>query len=304
MNLLVTSGVLAVLSVTLLGPASAWLARVTWLWRAPRAGVLLWQGVGLGALLAGLGAGLALAVLRYHSGFVGGARALLDGAFGGHLLQGLGLYDALGLTLAADLAIVLCVVFTTTTARTVRRRARHRRLLDLVTFQSPDYPGTEFLRDHRAVAYCLPGLRPRIVLSDGTRRLLRDDELWAVIRHEEGHASERHGLVMLPLVGLQNLFRWVPYARHAPTNISLLLEMAADDYSSRRSGRPPLASALIEMATAGYAPSCGLALNGSDVVTRVSRLLDGDSLSKRSAVLATGLGLGSVLLPLSLALLT
>lgn len=304
MSLLVTSALLAALSVTLLGPASAWLSRETWLWRAPRAGVLLWQCVGLGALLSGLGAGLALAVLRYRSGFVGGARALLNGVFGGHLLQGLGLYNALGLTLAADLAIVLCVVFAATTVRTVRRRARHRKLLDLVTFQSPDYPGTEFLRDHRAVAYCLPGLRPRIVLSDGTRSLLRDDELWAVIHHEEGHASERHGLVMLPLVGLQNLFRWVPYARHASTNISLLLEMAADDYSSRRSGRHPLASALVEMASAGYAPSCGLALTGADVVTRVSRLLEETSLSKSCAVLATGLGLGSLLVPISLAFLT
>ena len=53
--------------------------------------------------------------------------------------------------------------------------------------------------DQRAVAYCLPGLRPRIVLSDGTLGLLGRDELSAVIHRERGHAQEHHGQVMLPI---------------------------------------------------------------------------------------------------------
>ena len=108
--------------------------------------VLLWQCTGLAAILSGIGAGLALAVSRYQSGFVGGTRQLVDGIFSGHPLQGLGLYDALGLTLAADLLIVLCVVFGVVTMRTARQRARHRKLLDLVT-----------LRDSRIPGYGVPG---------------------------------------------------------------------------------------------------------------------------------------------------
>ena len=158
----------------------------------------------------------------------------MRGVLSGRPLQGLGLYDALGLTLAADLIIVLCVCFGAVTLRTVRSRARHRRLLDLVTYESLAYPGTEFLVDQRAVAYCLPGVRPRIVLSDGTLALLGHDELWAVIHHERAHATEHHGLVMLPMAGLSKLFGWIPYARLAPECISLLLEMAADDFSARR----------------------------------------------------------------------
>jgi Zn-dependent protease with chaperone function len=302
-NFVVTAALLAGFSLILVGPASSRLARAEWVQRAPRAGVLLWQCVGLGAILSGIGAGMAVAVSRYRAGFTTGTVALVRSIFGGHPLQGLGLYDALGLTLAADLAIVLGVVFVVTTVRAVRRRARHRKLLDLLTYESPDYPGTEFLADQRAIAYCLPGLRPRIVLSDGTLALLGREELWAVINHERGHAHEHHGLVMLPMVGVRQLFGWVPYARHAPTNISSLLEMAADDFSSRRSGSRPLAAALIEMSTTGWAPSCGFAAAGSGIAVRVSRLLSKRRTSKWTAGLAAALGIGAVVVPICAALL-
>jgi hypothetical protein len=298
LNLVVTAVLLAGLSISLLGPVSSALSRASWVERAPRAAVFLWQGIGLGAIFSGIGAGLALAVSRYRSGLGGGTRQLIDGIFNGHALHGLGLYSALGLTLAADLLIVLCAVLGVVMMRTVRMRARHRKLLDLVTYEAPDFPGTEFLADERAVAYCLPGLRPRIVLSDGTRQLLAGDQLWAVIHHERGHAHEHHGLVMFPMLGLRTALGWMPYARLAPTSMALLLEMAADDFSSQRTGRYPLAAALVEMSSAGWAPSCGFGLTGSGVVSRVSRLTSERPTSKRAASLAFGLGIGALLVPL------
>ena len=49
-----------------------------------------------------------------------------------------------GLTLAADLAIVLCVVFGVVTMRTVRQRARGTESCSIWShYESPDYPGTE-----------------------------------------------------------------------------------------------------------------------------------------------------------------
>ena len=72
MNLVVTAGLLAAFSLLALGPASKWLARARWIQGAPRCGVLLWQCLGLGAILSGIGAGLALAVSRYHAGLAGG----------------------------------------------------------------------------------------------------------------------------------------------------------------------------------------------------------------------------------------
>ena len=303
MKLVVSAFLLAGLSISLLGPVSSWLSRAAWVERAPRAAVFLWQCIGLGAIFSGIGAGVALAVSRYHAGLVGGTRQLIDGILSGHALRGLGLYDALGLTLAADLLIVLCIVMGAVALRTARMRARHRKLLDLVTYEAPEYPGTEFLADARAVAYCLPGLRPRIVLSDGTRQLLGGEQLWAVIHHERGHAHEHHGLVMFPMLGLKKALGWIPYARLAPTSMALLLEMAADDFSSRRTGRYPLAAALVEMSSAGWAPSCGLSLTGSGVVARVSRLTSGRPTSRRVASLAFGLGIGALLAPLCAAAL-
>ncbi len=298
MKLVICAVLLGSFSVALLGPVSAWLSGALWIRRAPRSGVLLWQCIGLGAIVSGIGAGLALAVSRYRSGYASGFRQLVESVFSGHPLQGLGLYDALGLTLAADLLIVLVVVFGVMAMRTVRLRARHRRLLDLVAHEAAAYPGTEFLADPNAIAYCLPGLRARIVLSEGTLTLLQPEQVRAVIEHERGHAHEHHGLVMLPMAGLRNGFGWIPYAKHAPENIALLLEMAADDYSSRRCGDRSLAAALVEMATYGRVPSCALAASGSDIFARVSRLLDRDRSSANLAILTVGCGLGVLLLPL------
>ena len=91
-------------------------------------------------------------------------------------------------------------------------------------------------------------------MSEGTLRLLGPTEIAAVIEHERGHVHERHGLVMLPMLGLKNLFRWIPYARLAPREISTLLEMSADDYSARRFDPLTLAGALVDMAASGCAP--------------------------------------------------
>jgi Zn-dependent protease with chaperone function len=256
--------------------------------------VLCWQSIGLSAIAAGIGAGLSVAVARYQVGFAGGVSELVGSLFSGHPLQGLGLYDALALTLAADLGIVLIVIFGSLMVRTIRSRARHRRLLDLVAHQSAVYPGTDLISDSRTVAYCVPGLHPRIVLSEGTLRLLGPTEIAAVIEHERGHVQERHGLVMLPMLGLKNLFRWIPYARLAPREIAALLEMSADDYSARRFDPLTLAGALVDMAASGCAPRCALSAAGSDVPRRVSRLLSDSRNSKRTAV-ASGLLAGAVL---------
>ena len=190
--------------------------------------------IGISATLATIGAGLCVATERFHAGFVGGVGELGEGIVGGHPLQGLGLPDALGLTLAADVGVVLVSVVGVVVVRTVLARARHRRLLNLLAAPSLSRAGTLTLDHPSPVAYCLPGIRPRIVISSGTQRLLDQAQLAAVIEHERGHAHERHGLVMLPMTSLTEPFRWIPYARLAPRAVAGLLEMAADDHAARR----------------------------------------------------------------------
>jgi len=302
-SIFVAAAVLMMMAFALLGPVSARLAQSSWVTRAPRSAVVLWQSIGLSAIASGIGAGLAVAVSRYHAGFAPGMRELVISLVSGHPLLGLGLPDALGLTLAADLLIVLFVVFGSLMARTVRSRARHRRLLNLLARESPQYPGTELIEDIRPVAYCLPGRRPRIVMSDGALQLLSSREARAVIGHEQGHAHEHHGLVMLPMVGLQKLFAWVPYARLAPVEIASLLEMSADDYSSRRNDPRHLAAALVLMATSGHVPSCALGAASAAIPIRVERLLHTSRNSKMTAV-ATGCIAGAIIsAPLALIVL-
>jgi Zn-dependent protease with chaperone function len=224
---------------------------------------------------------------------------LLDGAMSGHPLRGLGLPDALGLTLAADLGVFLVTLASAVTVRTLRARARHRRLLNLLSTQSLAPSGTVLLDHPSAVAYCLPGIRPRIVISVGTVNLLSEAELAAVIAHEEGHAHERHGLVMLPMTGLSDLFRWIPYAQLAPRAVAGLLEMAADDHAARRHAPASLATALASLATSGAPPRCAFGIASGGAIGRVHRLLDPKRASK-GAALATGLLAGlTVAVPLA-----
>ena len=304
MSLLVAAGLLAALSVALLGPFSKWLSQAAWVSQAPRAAVLCWQCIGLSAIAAGIGAGLSVAVARYRVGI----RRRRQGARWQPLQwpppPGPG---PLRRTRADS-----------------RGRLRNRAGLHLRLADDPDgpiegaapppsgsrrtsirrLPGTDLISDSRTVAYCVPGLHPRIVLSEGTLRLLGPTEIAAVIEHERGHVQERHGLVMLPMLGLKNLFRWVPYARLAPREIATLLEMSADDYSARRYDPLTLAGALVDMAASGCAPRCALSAAGSDVPRRVSRLLSNSRNSKKTAV-ASGLLAGAVLvLPLAVVALS
>ncbi len=302
MNLYLVAGILSAFVVLLVWPLSTWLARASWVTRSPRAAVALWHSIGLSATLATIGAGLCVATERFHAGFAGGVGELTEGIFGGHPLQGLGLPDALGLTLAADVGVVLVSVVGVVMARTALARARHRRLLTLLANPSRTRSGTLTLDHPSPVAYCLPGVRPRIVISSGTMRLLDPAQLAAVIEHERGHAHERHGLIMLPMTSLTEPFRWVPFARLAPLAVADLLEMAADDHAARLHTPSSLASALVALSTSGAPPRCALAFASHGVDARVHRLLGAGRISRTVSAGVGLLCLASVATPLGLLL--
>jgi Zn-dependent protease with chaperone function len=131
--------------------------------------------------------------------------------------------------------------------------------------------------------------------------LLSPERITAVIEHERGHAQEHHGLVMLPMLGITNVFGWIPYARLAPREIAALLEMSADDFSARRGDPHTLASALLDMATSGWTPSCALSAADSDVPNRVRRLLSGSRTSKKAATFTALLAVATLAAPLLVA---
>ena len=276
----------ALLAVVLLGPVAPLLARARWPQRAPWSAVVLWQAVGIAGALAAIGFGISITVAPMHTGLLPGVTRLANQALAGNPLRDLGLSGALGLTLATDVCTVLLMGLAVTMIRTTAARSRHRQLLDLVGRPISHESGALVLEDSRAAAYYLPGLRPRIVVSTGTLDLLDENELGAVLAHERGHAHGRHGIIMLPLASMDALLRWMPYARHARAEVAMLLEMAADDYATKRIDSCHLAGALIEMATSGVAPGCTLAAGTTAVTIRVKRLLNPTRNSRIAATFA------------------
>jgi Zn-dependent protease with chaperone function len=280
---MIVATVLALMAVVMFGPAGVWLDRSRWPLRAPRAAIALWQAIGINGALASIGTGIALAVQPLHKGLIPGLGDLIGVATGTRTAPVNGLDEACGLTLAAIVVAVLVAGLAITTVRTIATRRRHRILLDLVSVPAAQLPGTVLLRDPGVTAYCIPGVRPRIVVSDGAVELLDRGELTAVVDHERGHLHEHHDLALLPFSSMIEMLDWMPYVARAPRAVANLLEMAADDYAIRNNDRRVLASAVVNMAASGATPSCAFAVTGGSLSHRVERLVTPRPLTRLGA---------------------
>jgi Zn-dependent protease with chaperone function len=264
------------------------LAQASWPRRSPAAGILLWQALGLAGGLAAVGTRVSLGLPGNHLGV---ARSLLHlGAiFPGAAFRfpvAFGVVNALPamllvfrlICLAAGMFLLasLCWVLIAASAAALHARRRQRVLLALLAHGDPKVPGALVVDYPTAAAYCLPGLRSRIVvLSVGTLELLGRGELAAVLAHERAHLRERHDLVLLPFTALRRAFPRSLMCADAHGAVALLVEMLADDRALR--GRPAreLVSALVRFGTAGTcaAPAGALAAGEGDMAARVVRLL-------------------------------
>ena len=119
------------------------------------------------------------------------------------------------------------------TVRTLRTRRRHRDLLDLLATPWPAVPGAHVLDHPVPVAYCLPGLRSRLVLSAGVLDALEPAAVAAVLAHERAHLRERHDLVVLPFVAWGATAPFVRGMVCAQLAVAALVEMRADDVADR-----------------------------------------------------------------------
>jgi Zn-dependent protease with chaperone function len=268
-------------------PVATELATARWPSRSPAAAILLWQAIGLGWGLAAIGALAALGADPGGSGVADGALSMLAHALRGIArdLQPPGLLAALRLLcLAASAALLalLCWVLVASSAAVLRDRRRHRVLLSLLAHGDPKVPGALVVDHPAAAAYCVPGLRSRIVISAGTLDLLDQAELAAVLAHERAHIRERHDLVLLPFTALGRAFPRSVSVHRAYAAVALLIEMLADDHALRHRPARELVTALIRVGAAGMpgAPSATLAVaNGADEIrdsgmtARVERLL-------------------------------
>lgn len=263
------------LALLFAGPAPELLARATWPMRAPRAAVVLWQAIALAAVLSAFSAGLAIGSRLLVPGPDGRPTATLTSeirALGWPLW--VAYVVALGLTLLVGARLALAVLQVAVATR--RRRAYHRMVVDLVGVHR-DCVGqgdVRVLHVAEPLAYCLPGVRSRVVVSDGALNRLSDLEVAAVLRHERAHLRARHDLVLEMFTAVHAAFPRFVRSASALDAVTLLVELLADDAAVRVTGPSPLARALVACAW-GPAPSGALAAGGTSTVVRVRRLAGG-----------------------------
>jgi hypothetical protein len=226
--------------------------------------VALWQALALAAVLAALGAGIALSYST--AGQPGEPR------FDSSSLRDLTAAAVLALT--ALVGVRLLWAAGRVAVGTRARRRRHRDLVDVLATPDGLVPGLRVLAEQTPLAYCLPALRgARVVVSVGAMERLDERELRAVLAHEQAHLRARHDLVLEAFTMLHTAFpRWVR-SEVALAQARTLVELLADDDARRRNGPVPLARALVALA-GSPTPAAGLAAAKSAIVLRVQRLAD------------------------------
>jgi bla regulator protein blaR1 len=261
---------LLVFGVALAEPVSRRLARARWPARDPVGALLLWQAIGLAGGLALLGAGLVYGLAPLGSPLPAASTAL-EALSAGRTPRLDGLH-VLALLLTAALAARLLGVLGAVTARTLRARARHRELLDLLATPWPAAPGARVLNHPVPVAYCLPGLRSRLVVSAGVLDCLDVDQVWAVLAHERAHLRERHDLVVLPFVAWGATAPFMRGMVCAQFAVAALIEMRADDVAVRRASPAQLSVALAAMG--GAVPAAALSSFTTALHRRLARITE------------------------------
>ena len=255
-------------ALLLVGPVPAVLARATWPMRAPRASIVLWQSIALAAVLSAFSAGIAIASRLFVPGPDGRPTATITSEIE---VLGWPLWIAyvsvFALTLLVGARLVVAVVQVAIATR--RRRAHHRMVVDLVGKSQKS--GLRVLDVAEPLAYCLPGVRSRVVVSEGTLTTLADKEIAAILSHERAHLRARHDLVLEMFTAVHAAFPRFVRSANALDAVRLLIELLADDAAVRATGPTPLARALVVCA-AGRTPAGAMAAGGPTTVLRVRRL--------------------------------
>ncbi len=266
----VTALSLLTLGVLLAEPVSRTLAAASWPARDPVGALLVWQAVGLAGGLALLGSGLVYGLAPFGSSLPAAVPVAFDALADAAMPAKVGVPQVLALLATLALALRLVGVLAAVTVRTLRARRRHRDLLDLLGTPWPAAPGARVLDHPVPVAYCLPGLRSRLVLSAGVLDALEPQGVRAVLAHERAHLRERHDLVVLPFVAWGATAPFVRGMVCAQLAVAALIEMRADDVAAAAVPPKQLTSALRTMG--GAAPAAALSSFTAALDSRLHRI--------------------------------
>lgn len=100
-------------------------------------------------------------------------------------------------------------------------------------------------------AMALPRRHRGIIVSSAAIGVLSEQELAAVLAHEDAHLRQRHHLVAALVSTLTTGLRWVPLFAAVDAALGHYLEIAADDSAQRQVGTPALAAALLTLGQYG-----------------------------------------------------
>ncbi len=256
---------LALAVVVLAWPVPRLLPEVRALRRVPGAGLLLWQAVSLAAVVGGL----ALAPLAILQTVRRGDAVPAPADNVGMLL--------LGLSVSGLLAARLLVRGHRVGTQLRRTRREHRVMVDLLAAPH-DTAGScdrsvRVLSHPTPTAYCVPGVRRRVVLSDSTIATLAPAELDGVLAHERAHLRLRHDLVLEFFTVLHTAVPQVWRSPHGLTEVTLLIELLADRRAVRAVGDVAVARALVALASGDH-PDAALGYDGGGPLIRLGRLHD------------------------------
>jgi Zn-dependent protease with chaperone function len=252
--------------------------------------MVLWQAVAVAAVLSAFSAGIAIASRLFLPGPDGRPTATPIAGIG-RLGWPLWTLDVavFALTLLIGARLAMAVVRVAIATR--RRRAHHRMLVDLLGVAPDAVFATACARERdlrvlevaQPLAYCLPGVRSRVVVSEGALDSLTETEVAAILSHERAHLRARHDLVLEAFTAAHAAFPRFVRSASALDAVQLLVELLADDAAVRVAGRAPLARALVACAS-GRTPAGALAAGGAHTLVRVRRLSgDGNSVMLSTA---------------------
>lgn len=201
-------------------------------------------------------------------------------------VETLGITDAVHLS--STVATVLVVVLLTLTAgvalytarrvivallKTRRSNCQHAEAVRIVGRPTED-ADVVVITAEQPTAYCVSsGRRSVIVLTTGALDLLNPAQLAAVLAHERAHLRGRHHHIVATLNALSAALPRLPLMRAAARSVPALLEMCADDASTRSYGRAPLLASLVALSTRHRLPDGALAVAGTAVMDRALRLM-------------------------------
>ncbi|GAA1733991.1 M56 family metallopeptidase [Aeromicrobium alkaliterrae] len=250
------------------------LRRAQWVEAAPGRALAVWHlaAVSMGGSVVAVGALLTHDALE-HVMFraTGVSEDQLHQVYAGGIELS-ALWNATAVIVLAGLAALVFHAAATTRATHHSRRRLHD-VLDRREVTTLD--GFDVVPGDRPFAYCIPAgarRRSRVVVSSTARQLLSADELAAVVAHERSHLSRRHHRAVFLAEVFTRTARPLRILPSYAEEVRRLVELQADDDASLRTGRVPLARALVTMASP-VGPSGTLAMAGSAVGERVGRML-------------------------------